>query len=41
RGWYNASYADRKKISSIKRADDQDARSWYEKLKMRVKQLSH
>ncbi|GJV58989.1 putative ribonuclease H-like domain-containing protein [Tanacetum coccineum] len=28
RGWYNASYADRKKISSIKRADDQDARSW-------------
>ncbi|GJZ00223.1 hypothetical protein Tco_0517652 [Tanacetum coccineum] len=28
-GWYNASYADRKKISSIKRADDQDARSWY------------
>ncbi|GJV73210.1 retrovirus-related pol polyprotein from transposon TNT 1-94 [Tanacetum coccineum] len=29
RGWYNASYAGRKKISSIKRADDQDARSWY------------
>ncbi|GKB63599.1 hypothetical protein Tco_0919785, partial [Tanacetum coccineum] len=27
RGWYNASYAGRKKISSIKRADDQDARS--------------
>ncbi|GJY02877.1 retrovirus-related pol polyprotein from transposon TNT 1-94 [Tanacetum coccineum] len=41
RGWYNASYADRKKISSIKRADDQDARSWKKKVMFTGSERAH